>query len=263
MMRSWSLLVWLVALQLWTASATVWAEPLQCERQECQGHGGHDALLGIMHQCLLERDQGGPLQCPCVALDTAAGIDKGYTLIKDCKGETQFLLIPTATVTGIEDPVLQQAGSTNYLALAWQNRSLVARALGRPLSADQLSLAVNPQNRRSQNQLHIHIDCLSGDVRQTLAALAAGIGPDWQPLPVPLKGHVYRARRVVGGELLLNPFAALYADLARQGQQQQMGLHGLLVTAAVFADGPGLVILDGAGSAAEELQDHRCADARQ
>lgn len=261
MTRSWSLLGWSFALLLSLASTAVVAEPLQCRRQDCQGHGGHDALLGIMHQCVLEHNQGG-LQCPCVALDASAGIDKGYTLIKDCKGETQFLLIPTATVTGIEDPALQQPGAPNYFALAWDNRALVAQSLGHALRTDQVSLAVNPQNRRSQNQLHIHIDCLSADVRQTLATQVATIGPDWQLLPAPLKGHAYRARRVPGSALGLNPFAALYADLAKQGKQQEIGLHGLLVTQALFSDGAAFVILDGNGSAAEELQDHGCADAR-
>jgi len=237
------------------------ADSLQCKRQDCPAFGGHDALLTLLHQCLLEREQRG-LQCPCTALNTNEGMAKGYALVKDCKGESQFLLIPTATITGIEDPLLQAPGTPNYFAAAWQSRSLVDQALGHVLTPEQVSLALNPQHRRSQNQLHIHIDCLAGDVGRALAAQAKNIGPDWQSLAVPLKGHAYRAMRILGSTLTVDPVAVLFADLKQhdgaERAQQEMGQHSLLVTGATFADAPGFVVLDGVESAAEELQDHTC-----
>jgi len=258
-MTHFSFLLRISVLLFFLASAAHGA-PLQCARQDCPAFGGHDALLHLVQQCQREQVQGG-LQCPCVSLANDKGNDKGYVLTKDCKGVAQFLLMPTATITGIEDPQLQRAGVPNYFALAWQNRFLVVQALGRPLTDDQLSLALNPQTRRSQNQLHIHIDCIAGEVRQVLKASASSIGSHWQTLPVPLGGHSYRSLRIMGDKLAANPLDALLADLREQGRVQDIGQHGLFLTSMNFADGPGFVLLDGEDVAAEELQDHTCPDA--
>ena len=253
--------LWLFVLLLF--SAAVRATPLQCPRQDCAGHGP-DTLLHLMQQCRAE-NSAGDLHCPCVDVEGDTAAEKGYVLLKDCRGIAQFLLLPSATVSGIEDPVLQGRGQPDYFALAWQHRFLVEQALGHALAPEQFSLAVNAQNRRSQNQLHIHMDCLAADIRQSLRARKNSIAANWQALSVPLRGHAWRARRVPGNELVLNPFNLLFAALVQAdgpGQAQaEMGQHNLLLTAVTFADGPGFVLLDSTEAAAEDLQDHSCADA--
>jgi CDP-diacylglycerol pyrophosphatase len=253
--------LWLFVLLLFTAAAQ--AAPLQCLLQECAGHGP-DTLLHLMQQCRAENSAGG-LRCPCAEVKDDAAAQTGYVLLKDCRGIAQFLLLPSATVSGIEDPVLQGRGQPDYFALAWQHRFLVEQALGHALAPEQFSLAVNAQNRRSQNQLHIHMDCLAGDIRQLLRAEQKSITAGWQTISVPLNGHVWHARRIPGKELTLNPFNLLFAALLQTdgaGQAQaEMGRHNLLLTSVIFVDGPGFVLLDSTEAAAEDLQDHSCADA--
>ncbi len=66
---------------------------------------------------------------------------------------------------------------------------------------DELSLAVNAQSARTQNQLHIHIDCLSTKAHDELASVLDEIKPEWAPLPVEIDGHHFMAERVMGETL--------------------------------------------------------------
>jgi CDP-diacylglycerol pyrophosphatase len=127
-----------------------------------------------------------------------------------------------------------------------------------------LSLAVNSIYGRSQNQLHIHVDCIRADVRAALKASLAQIGPGWAPIDLPhVMGH-YAAMRLPGEDLGdRNPFKLLAAtDAAARGD---MGLETLLAAPVTFENGaPGFVLLADRASAgdagsAEELQDHGCA----
>ena len=96
--------------------------------------------------------------------------------------------MPTAAITGIEDPAVLAPGAPNYFADAWRGApTLSAR---RPaLPRDALSLAVNSTFGRSQNQLHIHIDCLRVDVRNAVRRQLASIGDNWAPLAETFAGH--------------------------------------------------------------------------
>jgi CDP-diacylglycerol pyrophosphatase len=128
---------------------------------------------------------------------------------------------------------------------------------------------VNSQYGRSQNQLHIHVDCIRADVRAALQANLDHIGPAWAPFdPVVagrelLSGRHYEAMRIAGDDLAgRNPFRLLADDdpVARTG----MGLETLFAAPVTFADGaPGFVLLadrasPGDAASAEELQDHDC-----
>jgi hypothetical protein len=81
-----------------------------------------------------------------------------------------------ALQTGIEDAALLAPDAVNYFAAAWNVRSFVDKAVGRELPDDALSLAVNSPLARSQNQLHIHIDCIHADLRSAIARDGAKIG---------------------------------------------------------------------------------------
>jgi len=43
------------------------------------------------------------------------------------------LLLPTARISGIEDPALLAPDSVNYFAVAWKERSELERRLGKAL----------------------------------------------------------------------------------------------------------------------------------
>ncbi len=74
-----------------------------------------------------------------------------------------------------------------------------------------MSLAINSAVGRTQDQLHIHIDCVRPDVRDTLAANLDRISDTWGPFPLPLAGNMYRAIRINGPALDgVDPFRVLY-----------------------------------------------------
>ncbi|MDR6672789.1 CDP-diacylglycerol diphosphatase [Xanthomonas sp. 1678] len=210
-------------------------------------------------QCL-PAARAGRDPAPCSEVHPQRG--QRYALMKDLRGASQYLLIPTVPVSGIEDPRARAATAPNWLALAWQARSRVERALRRPLPRTYASLAINAPVARSQDQLHVHIDCLDPQVRAQLDTLQARIGPDWAPLPQRLHGHVYRAMRLDGADLDARPLALLAVSLPTP---QAMARQTLAVVGARFGDGrPGFLLLAGeadqgdGGGGAEELQDHGC-----
>ncbi len=221
------------------------------------------ALWHIVHDRCVPDTQQNHDPAPCVAVDLA----HGYAVLKDRDGDTQFLLIPTARISGIEDPAILAPDAPDYWDAAWQARRYVEQRAGHALARDVLSLAINSTSGRSQDQLHIHVDCLRADVRAALAQHQAEIGPQWSAFPVPLAGHRYRAMRLTQGDLgTTNPFRLLAADVP----QPEMGAHTLVVAGTTFApDQPGFILLDdradpaaGDVGSGETLQDHACALAR-
>ncbi|MDE0853247.1 MAG: CDP-diacylglycerol diphosphatase [Nevskia sp.] len=225
-------------------------------------HGDSDALWKIVHQrCVPDQVQHGN-PAPCVLVELAAGEAQGDAVLKDRNGPYQYLLIATAPVSGIESPLLTAAGAPPYFAAAWRARRFVEQSAQRSLPREALSLAINSEYGRSQNQLHIHIDCLKPAVRDALQAQLHAIGPVWAPLPAPLEGHQYRAMRLSEAQFeQANPFALL------AGSPEPMARHTLVAAGATFEDGtPGLILLDHTADLwrldrghGEELQNHSCS----
>jgi CDP-diacylglycerol pyrophosphatase len=203
---------------------------------------------------------------PCAKVDLDGGVPRGYVVLKDRDGRTQYLVMPTARVTGIESPLLLEPKAPNYFADAWHEIERVPRAAGRPLGIDDLSLAVNSALGRSQNQLHIHLDCVRVDVRETLRRRAPSLGRHWAPLGEPLLDHRYLALRVMAPNLdQIDPFQLLADGIpAARGAMDQWTL---VVVGILSEDNvPGFVLLAGHVDPAlgdwasgEELQDHNCA----
>lgn len=206
---------------------------------------------------------------PCAEVDLKNGVAHGYAVLKDLHGPTQYLLIPTRRIVGIESPELLAPDAANYFADAWNARSFVEKTLGQALPIDALSLAVNSKLARTQNQLHIHIDCIRADVRATLSKLRTTISYAWTPLAEPVGGHGYWAMRVMGPSLAgHDPFKLLAEGVA--GASDDMQLRTLVVVGMRFENGaPGFVILQDRVdllrfnfAAGARLQDHDCALAR-
>jgi CDP-diacylglycerol pyrophosphatase len=205
---------------------------------------------------------------PCAEVDLTNGLSRGYAVLKDIVGPAQFLLLPTARISGIEDPRILLPGAVNYWDDAWRSRYFTAERLGAPQPRDGIILAINSMQGRTQNQLHIHIDCIRQDVREALARHLRQVRRVWTPFPVALAGQPYRALRIDSDGLSgVNPFHVL-AD-ADPAAAADMGEHTLAVIGEGFPDGTrGFVLLDGkadpaAGDfgSAEELQDHSCRTA--
>ena len=228
-----------------------------------------NALWQIVHgRCVPDQQQHGDPK-PCAEVDLTRGVSRGFAILKDIRGASQFLLIPTGSVEGIESPSLLAPDAVNYFDDAWTARSFTEKALGRTMPRDMLSLAINSQFGRTQDQFHIHIDCISADVRDALHGEADHIGDGWTPLTRPLVGHRYRALRVMGATLDGNdPFKLLAQGIP--GARADMGRYTVVVAGMQFGDRPGFVILADSADLArgnrgsgEELQDHSCALARE
>ena len=215
-----------------------------------------DALWRIVSgQCVPDQQQSESPK-PCTLVDLAGR----YVVLKDRTGDTQFLLMPTDRIRGIESPEILAPDAPNYWDDAWRARHYVDDRAHRDLPRDAISLAINSQSGRSQNQLHIHIDCVRRDVQAELRKHADAIGAQWSPFPVLLAGHDYIAMRLTHPELgATNPFVLL-ADGVPDARSD-MGHYSLVVV----GDTDGFILLAGhaSGSAdrgsGEELQDHACA----
>jgi CDP-diacylglycerol pyrophosphatase len=213
----------------------------------------------VQDRCVVDETTLGHA-APCTVVDLAAG----YAILKDIVGGTQYLLIPTVRITGIESPAVLAPTTPNYFAQAWSQTGLVDARLGKAMPRQDLSLAINAVTGRTQDQLHIHIDCIRADVRDALARHAASVGRTWAPFPEPLAGTEYRAMRIDGATLSANPFLLLAE--AEPGARAEMGAHTLVLAGETFAGGvPGFILLDNHADPAggdmgngEALQDHAC-----
>ncbi len=221
-----------------------------------------NALWDIVNdRCVPDQEQHGD-PAPCTEVDLAAGREQGSAVLKDLVGPNQFLLIPTGRITGIESAQLLAPDAANYFAAAWRARSFVDERAGWTLPRDWVSLAINSEDARTQDQLHIHVDCLRRDVYDALTTHASAVGPAWAPFPTPLVGHRYSAIALKGEDLEANPFQLLADGIP--GARSDMGAWTLVVVGTYGRDGqPGFLVLadhvdlaagDTAGG--EALQDH-------
>ncbi len=220
-------------------------------------HNHPDALRRIvLDQCVANARVHHSPQ-PCQYVDA----DAGYALLKDRNGPLQYLLLPTIELSGIESPLLLNPATTNYFADAWQSREVLSQRFGQRIPDSALSLAINSQFGRSQNQLHIHISCLRPEVRALLDRYTSTLSRSWAPFPEPLNRNRYLALTLTAQELRsVSPFIRLYREYP--AAREHMGRFSLLVAQVgdgsfiLLATERNLPVLNFAH--AEELQDHEC-----
>jgi CDP-diacylglycerol pyrophosphatase len=222
-----------------------------------------NALWTVVHDRCVPDQRTDADPAPCSLVDLSAGEHRGYAVLKDLVGATQFLVIPTERIIGIESPALLEPDATDYFAAAWRATSFVDTRAGVDLPRDWLSLALNSALARTQDQLHIHVDCVRADIREALSRHVAEVGPNWVPFPEPLSGHRYLAMAVESDNLDATNPVQLLAD--RVGATpDDLGLETLVAVGAYLAGGrPGFILLAGRADpatgnlgAGEELQDH-------
>lgn len=216
-----------------------------------------DALWKMVSQQCVPHMEAEHNPQPCAEVDTQAG----FVVYKDIHGPLQYLLMPTAKISGIESPALLATSSPNYFFDAWQARHFMAQKYGAPIDDADISLAINSQYGRSQDQLHIHISCLKPAIKTALLAQEADFRQQWQPLPGGLLGHDYLVRRTTAAQLQQAGAFRLLADEV-PGAKDEMGRYGLAMTA--LPDGQFLLLASKASltklhrASVEELQDHSC-----
>src|SRR5271170_2041723 len=212
-----------------------------------------DALREIVQDECVVHWQQQHTAAPCER------VAEGYAVLADRKGGAHFLLIPTRTLTGIESPEVLESDAPNYFAAAWQARDRVSAVVGHDLPRSAVGLALNPKHARSQDQLHIHIECLRADAADSLQAAATRLSDTWSRIEV--AGWHFDALRVMGEDLgASNPFRLLADRLpdAKAGLED----YSLIVAGMQFKEGPGFAVLAGTALPGELLLDSSCAVAR-
>jgi len=162
-------------------------------------HANGQVLWGIVNGRCVPDQQASGKPDPCTEVSIAGGVDTGYAVLKDRVGVSQYLVMPTRLITGIEDAQLLAPGATNYFDPAWRVRRLVDQRLGTTLTRDDVGIAVNSIYGRSQDLLHLHVDCLRIDVRDDLHRRLTTLGRGWST-PITLAGHGYYALRIDGDD---------------------------------------------------------------
>ncbi len=224
------------------------------------------ALWRIVHDACAPHAEAGEGPAPCESVDLAQGEAEGVAILKDLNGVAQMLAIPTWRITGIEDPQMLTPDAPNVFADAWKARALLEARLGRPLPREAVALTINSKSARSQNQLHVHVDCVAKPVAEALVDYRSALDDHWRAMTIPLHGRVYFARRLESADLSDAAPLKLLAD-GLDGAKAQMDAYTLAVVGATFAGKPGFILLadrfslEGGGHA-EDLQDHDCAVAR-
>lgn len=219
-----------------------------------------NALWRVVNYGCVRNQRAFGRPAPCDKVD----LDAGYAVVPSVEHADELLLVPTLRISGIEDNLVLDSRTPNYWADAWAERSkLMARA--RRVTDDWVALAVNSAYARTQDQLHIHIDCLRGFAYEALRT--SHIGAGWGMIE-PFQGQRYWARYVEPAEFsLVSSFRIVAASLG--GSPQAMG-HETIVAVHANAPLPGFYVLyqafdpqTHAHGFGEELLDHRCYAFRQ
>jgi CDP-diacylglycerol pyrophosphatase len=174
-----------------------------------------------------------------------------------------MLAIPTRRISGIEDPQMLAPDAPPVFADGWKAKAMVEARLDHPLPRQAVALALNSQWARSQDQLHVHVDCVAKPVAAALADYGPALDENWRAMTVPLAGRVYFARRLDSADLADADPIRLLAD-GLEGAKANLGAYSLAVVGATFHGKPGFILLADSsslegGGHAEDIQDHNCA----
>jgi CDP-diacylglycerol pyrophosphatase len=226
-------------------------------------HADPMVLWRIVHDSCVPHLEAGEGSKPCERVELEGGVDQGVAILKDLVGVAQMLAIPTRRVTGIEDPQMLAPNAPPVFAAAWGAKSLVEARLHRALPREAVGLAINSKWARSQDQLHVHVDCMAIPVMKALAEYASALDSQWRAMTVSLQGRVYFARRIDSADLVdVAPLKLLAEGV--EGARAHMGAYSLAGVGATFNGKPGFVLLADkfsleSGGHAEDLEDHDCA----
>jgi CDP-diacylglycerol pyrophosphatase len=215
------------------------------------------ALWQVVEKLCLPMHTTLGLSLPCLAVDD----QRGFVVIRAPGDATRIIVVPTTRMEGIESPGLLRDDAPNYWAYAWEERDRVAEAAPRPLGWDDIGMAINSRAGRTQDQMHIHVDCLDPRLKKALAGAKIST-QRWSTLNLKPWGR-YRAKRLPEQGLERSPFQAVANEIP--GAKTSMGEQTIAVAGVTDHEGErGFVLLEkGGGGSAEELLDHRCRAERR
>jgi CDP-diacylglycerol pyrophosphatase len=229
------------------------------EGKDLPPDAGRDALRQIVqNQCVIDWTlHQNPAPCERVFLaDEKNPQGSGYAILPDRKGAAHYLLIPTQTMRGVDAEELLDPDLPNYFAQAWKARDVITKFVGHPVLRTAIGLAVNNAHSRTQDQFHIHIDCLRQDVADSLHAAAEQVTETWGPVSV--LGSTFQAMRI---EAVSLDGASPFELVAKLGPdvRHHMGDYSVVVAGMQYKSGAGFMLLAGTGPTGELLLDSTCA----
>jgi CDP-diacylglycerol pyrophosphatase len=201
------------------------------------------ALWQVVQACVANyKLTGGAF--PCLQVDLSGGEDHGFVMLRPPFGKPDAILSPTKRIVGVEDPLLQHPDAPNYFEDAWNARAYLLNGRQRPLAHDEVALGINSASLRSQDQLHIHIGCISRDVRQWIQDIVPELyDTKWVRIGKAIQGEEFWGRRVAQNTLDgVNPFHLATEGLSGIGDS----LTGLMILIAGIRlpdSGDGFVLL--------------------
>ena len=190
------------------------------------------ALRRIVHDACEPHAEAGEGPKPCENVNLARGEADGVAILKDLHGVVQMLAIPTRRITGIEDPQMLAPDAPNVFADAWKAKALLEERLGRPLPRESVALTINSKWARSQEQLHVHVDCLAKSVAEKLDDYRSALDDRWRAMTVALNGRMYFARRLE----LDGSFGRRTAQTARRRHRGRQRSYGRLFAGCGWRD---------------------------
>jgi CDP-diacylglycerol pyrophosphatase len=167
---------------------------------------------------------------PCLEVDLSGGEDRGFVMLRPPIGKPDAILSPTKRIVGVEDPSLQDPDAPNYFEDAWNARAHLLNGGQRPLAHDEVGLGINSASLRSQDQLHIHIGCISRDVKQRIQEIVPALyDTKWVRIGKAIQGGEFWGRQVAQNTLDgVNPFRLAANGFSGNGES----LAGLIILIA-------------------------------
>jgi CDP-diacylglycerol pyrophosphatase len=213
------------------------------------------ALWRVVNGLCRPMQQAFSLPLPCLKVDMA----DGFAVIRAPGDKTRILVVPTTKIDGIESPAVLGDPMTNLWSEAWSERSRVVASAARPLAWNDIGMAVNSRRGRSQDQLHIHVDCVDPRLKQALASRASRLSSKWSSLePGPWAGR-YRVKEIDAAGVDRNIFKLVADEIP--GAKSRMARQSIAVVGIIGPNGDrGFAVLANSdGGHAEELLDHDCS----
>src|SRR5271163_3674121 len=140
------------------------------------------ALWRIVRGACVPHVEAGEGPKPCESVDLNGGVAEGVAILKDLVGVAQMLAIPTRRITGVEDPQMLTPDAPKVFSDGWGAKALVQARLGHALPREAVALAINSKWARSQDQLHVHVDCAAVPVVKALAEYAPPLDGQWRAM---------------------------------------------------------------------------------
>ncbi|WFS25188.1 CDP-diacylglycerol diphosphatase [Rhizobium rhododendri] len=98
---------------------------------------------------------------PCLKIVQSPRPLAAYAILREPTHKERTILTPLDAISGIEDPRLMVTNGPNYFDDAWKERSIILDAYPQKDEWLDAALAINAATNRTQDQLHIHIGCVS------------------------------------------------------------------------------------------------------